>query len=100
MCSVCNGYPGCPVCSPTPRYMTCSECNGTGYIWDMYDINENECINVTEEVFNSLPTEEDAYKRGLRYCKGIKDRCPTCGGIGDIEQEEDDDYNEWDDFYM
>ncbi len=34
MCSVCNGYLGCPVCSETDStYKTdCPECNGTGKI--------------------------------------------------------------------
>lgn len=30
-CTVCWGYPGCPVCSPEPVMIECPECNGSGY---------------------------------------------------------------------
>ena len=32
-CPVCNGYPGCPSCTPEPRMITCPACNGTGEIF-------------------------------------------------------------------
>lgn len=96
MCKVCNGRPGCPVCSPEPNYMKCEACNGTGYIWDRYDIDENTVTEVAEEEFNNLPTEAEALEKGLRYCKGVKDVCMICNGIGEVEYE--DDYNDyWED---
>lgn len=38
MCEVCNGYPGCPCCSPEPKMIECPDCGGSGY----YDQDEEE----------------------------------------------------------
>lgn len=98
MCEICHGYPGCPVCSPEPRMIECPSCQGHGYIWHRYDIEENEETEVTEEEFNTLPVDEDeAAEKGERYCQGDKETCPVCDGTGEIEEDYELYEPEWDD---
>jgi len=33
MCDICNGYPGCPVCSPIEHSETCPICDGNGALY-------------------------------------------------------------------
>lgn len=71
MCEVCHGHPNCPVCSPEPRMIECAACQGQGYVWYRYDLEENRETEVTEKEFNALPADEtEAIEKGLRYCQG------------------------------
>lgn len=97
MCEVCHGHPNCTVCSPEPRMIECAACQGQGYVWYRYDLEENRETEVTEEEFNALPADEtEAIEKGLRYCQGEKETCSVCDGTGEVE-----DYElyepEWDD---
>ena len=97
MCEVCRGPPNCPVCSPEPRMIECAACQGQGYVWYRYDLEENRETEVTEKEFNALPADEtEAIEKGLRYCQGEKETCSVCDGTGEVE-----DYElyepEWDD---
>lgn len=82
MCEVCHGHPNYPVCSPEPRMIECAACQGQGYVWYRYDLEEDRETEVTE--------------KGLRYCQGEKETCSVCDGTGEVE-----DYElyepEWDD---
>lgn len=76
-CPVCNGYPGCPCCSPEPLMITCPVCNGTGKIY----YNENG-DRITEEKYSMLP--DDAKE---------SERCCECDGTGSIEDIYEPDYD-------
>ncbi|MFV0535955.1 MAG: hypothetical protein ACK5M3_01125 [Dysgonomonas sp.] len=80
MCSVCNGYPNCPVCSSEPYMATCPECNGDGYIY----YNEEGRI-VSKEQYNNLHPHD-------RY----DEPCECCDGTGEIEYELDYEYSDYD----
>lgn len=97
MCDICNGHPGCPVCSPEPRMIECAACQGQGFIWHKYDLEANRETEVTEEEYNALPVDEDeAIEKGLRFCQGEKETCSVCDGTGEVE--DDELYEpEWDD---
>ena len=66
MCEVCHGHPNCPVCSPEPRMIECAACQGQGYVWYRYDLEENRETEVTEKEFNALPADEtEAIEKGV-----------------------------------
>lgn len=97
MCDICNGHPGCPVCTPEPRMIDCAACQGHGYTWYKYDLEQDRETEVTEEEYNALPVDEDeAREKGLRFCQGEIETCSVCDGTGEVER--DDLYEpEWDD---
>lgn len=74
MCTVCNGYPGCPVCTEVPDEVPCPECGGSGkeryyrYIEDNDDWEE-----VSQAIYDTLPDGERE-----------SDPCPYCQGSGVI----------------
>lgn len=74
----------------------CAACQGQGFIWHRYDLEQNRETEVTEEEFNALPSEDEAYEKGLRYCQGEKETCSVCDGTGEVEDEELYE-PEWDD---
>lgn len=76
-CTVCNGYPGCPCCSPEPRMITCPACGGTGEIY--YDDNGDR---ITEEEYNMLPADQRE-----------SESCCECDGSGVIEDVFEPDYD-------
>lgn len=97
MCDICHGRPGCPVCSPEPRMIECAACQGKGYIWYRYDLEEDKETEVSEEEYNSLPfCMGEAIEKGLRYCQGERETCEVCDGAGEIEDDYSYDYD-WDD---
>lgn len=79
-CPVCNGYPGCPCCSPGPHYVTCPVCNGIGYTYYNEDGDE-----ISEEEYNALPKD----------CRD-KEACEECDGTGEVEYEYEPDYDRYD----
>lgn len=80
-CAVCEGRPRCPVCGPEPRMMTCPECGGAGYTY--YDGEGNE---ITKAAYNQLPAK----------CRE-KVPCDLCEGAGEIEDDNEPDYDHYDD---
>ena len=76
-CPVCNGYPGCPCCSPEPQTVTCAACKGTGEIY--YNI-DGERINKDE--YDKLPADQ-------REC----DSCAECDGSGEVEYGDEPDWD-------
>lgn len=76
-CSACNGYPGCPCCTPEPRMITCPACNGTGEIY----YNENG-DRISEEAYAILPAEAREIES-----------CGECDGMGSIEDIYEPDYD-------
>jgi DnaJ-class molecular chaperone with C-terminal Zn finger domain len=80
MCSVCNGYFGCPCCSPEPSMSTCPECNGEGFTH--YDANGDI---ISQEDYDLLPSGERS-----------KEPCEYCEGTGEIEYSNEPDYDNYD----
>lgn len=76
-CSVCNGYPGCPCCTPEPRTITCPACGGTGEVY--YNDNGDR---ITEEEYSRLTTDQ-------RECES----CGECDGSGVVEDDYEPDYD-------
>lgn len=74
MCSVCNGYPGCPCCGEGELTETCPECNGDGNIF--YDTEKETTI--TKEEFEKLPESQRE-----------KETCYKCHGEGELIVEYD-----------
>lgn len=89
-CSVCNGHPGCPCCTPEPTMIECPTCGGKGYFYYAYDIENDREIECTEAAYECLPmTEDDARAKTQHYCRGEKEVCEVCDGTGEIEYEPD-----------
>lgn len=78
-CSICHGYPGCPVCSQDSATMRCPECQGEGLT--AYFNQDGE--EITKEKWEQLPGK-----------KRDQDTCPACEGNGVIEFEYEYDYDE------
>ena len=77
----------------------CESCNGKGYHWYAYNIETDKETECTEEAWLCLPeTEEVAEAKRQHYCRGEKEACEVCGGIGEIEYEEDYE-PDYDDYY-
>lgn len=76
-CPVCNGYPGCPCCSPEPQMVTCPACKGTG---EIYYNSDGE--RITEEEYSKLPADQ-------RECNS----CAECDGCGEVEYDDEPDWD-------
>lgn len=77
-CSVCNGYPGCPCCTPEPKMVTCPACSGYGQIY-----YNNDGDNISKDEYDKLPKDQREF-----------DICGECNGFGEVELEYDEP--DWD----
>lgn len=75
MCEICNGLPGCPVCSPEPA--ECPICEGEGKIFYSLDEEKQEATRITRKEYEQLPPE-----------KRDAEPCTTCDGNGFIFDED------------
>lgn len=91
--------PRAPWNEKEPNMVKCEACDGKGSHWYAYNIETNEETECTEEAWLCLPETEDATEaNGQHYCRGEKEICEVCGGIGEIEYEEDYE-PDYDDYY-
>ena len=75
--------PRAPWNEKEPNMVKCEACNGKGYHWYAYNIETDKETECTEEAW---------------HCRGEKEACEVCGGIGEIEYEEDYE-PDYDDYY-
>lgn len=94
-CSVCNGHPNCPCCSPEPIIIERPSCGGNGKFHYAYDYENDKEVEVTETAYACLPANEDiARTLNQNYCQSEVVECNICNGEGMIEYEPDyDDYD-------
>lgn len=91
--------PRAPWNEKEPNMVKCEACDGKGYHWYAYNIETDKETECTEETWLCLPeTEEVAEAKRQHYCRGEKEACEVCGGIGEIEYEEDYE-PDYDDYY-
>lgn len=76
-CVVCNGYPGCPCCSPEPKMVTCPACSGTGKIY--YNADGDR---ISEDEYDQLPKDQREF-----------DICAECDGLGEVEYDYEPDWD-------
>ena len=99
-CGVCLGIneDRCPVCGREPRMKECPECKGMGGTWWAESVESGEETEVTPAAYSLLPeTREMAVMMRYRWFRSCYEPCRTCGGSGEIEDDEDfgpdpDDY--------
>jgi hypothetical protein len=60
------------VCSDSPEYIDCDECNGEGHFY--YNVYGEE---ITREMYNQLPPSDR-----------FSEKCDTCDGIGEVPEPE------------
>lgn len=94
-CFACEGHTVtyCPVCGHGELPMKeCPDCHGTGKTAYMaYDMRTNDSYEVEEIVWLTLPESfEEAMMKGKNVFRDDEggDRCPTCGGEGEIIDED------------
>ncbi len=96
-CSVCNGHPNCPCCSPEPNMIECPSCGGKGKYYYAYDYENDREVEVTETAYACLPANEDiARSLNQNYCQSEVVECEVCNGEGVIEYEYEPDYDDYD----
>lgn len=94
VCDVCMGINSdrCPVCGKEPAMKTCPDCNGEGWFYYAFNIENGESFLVSREEYENLPDDEErAAAMSLRLCKGEIERCDTCDGEGEVEDDSDDE---------
>lgn len=69
-CSICNGHPGCPVCSPEP--LECPSCKGEGKFYKVSFDGGDNWQSVSESVYDSFIEDGE-------ICKDIE-VCSVCEG--------------------
>ena len=96
-CSVCNGHPNCPCCSPEPNMIECPSCGGKGKYHYAYDYENDREVECTETAYQCLPENEDCARQlNQNYSKGSIVECDVCNGEGVIEYEYEPDYDDYD----
>jgi DnaJ-class molecular chaperone len=67
----------CPACSPEPETETCPTCEGNGHQYFFENPITRTIVEVTKEEYEKLP---DSVK--------LDDICETCGGEGEMTEDE------------
>lgn len=89
--------PRAPWNEKEPHMVKCEACNGKGHHYYAYNFHTDQETECTEETWSALPKFEEFAGTG-HYIRGEKETCGLCGGVGEVEYEEDYE-PDYDDYY-